>query len=246
MAQLTLAESSSNTIRAEWLGAERDLAALLRVQGDEPEARRAIHGHAMALRERYESVIRARRQPWSTNAWCRLHLLFAHLERHPMPHFNPWRAETERARSRCDRELASHALPRPAAPSAGPAPRLGRSCSVQQLATPAVTESERQRCAEVIRRETRRLLLAAGNHIYAGDVTLAQSALNAALRLSPGSRDLHRERAQAMADMGDVSGALREVVWWRGAFDEQASIRLANEIRDRLGRAKVRVDAPLE
>jgi hypothetical protein len=59
----------------------------------------------------------------------------------------------------------------------------------------------------------------------------AHGLLDQAIQLDPQLAEARRERAILKARLGDISGAMREVTWWRSSFGEESAEDLLDEIQ---------------
>ena len=79
--------------------------------------------------------------------------------------------------------------------------------------------------------EAARLIAQAANQVRARRYAAAHGLVDRALRLDPELAEAHRQRAILKARLGDVSGAMREVTWWRTSFGEESADDLLDEIQ---------------
>ena len=80
-----------------------------------------------------------------------------------------------------------------------------------------------------------RLLAQARTRSLTRQYAAAHGLVDRALRLAPGHAEAHRQRALLKAHLGDLSGALREVTWWRDAFGEESADDLLDEVQRIVG-----------
>jgi len=90
----------------------------------------------------------------------------------------------------------------------------------------SVTQARTVRAAE-----TEQLLSRAGEQMRARRYAEAHGLVDRALQLEPQDAEAHRQRAILKARLGDISGAVREVTWWRSSFGEESAEDLMDEIQ---------------
>jgi len=79
--------------------------------------------------------------------------------------------------------------------------------------------------------EATRLITQAASQVRARRYAAAHGLVDRALRLDPDHADARRQRAILKARLGDLSGAMREVTWWRTSFGEESADDLLDEIQ---------------
>jgi hypothetical protein len=85
--------------------------------------------------------------------------------------------------------------------------------------------------ATVLEAEADRLLAQARAKEKAGRHDEAHQLLDQVLKLSPDLAEARKERALIKAKLGDLSGALREVSWWRTSFGADSADDLLDELQ---------------
>jgi hypothetical protein len=76
-----------------------------------------------------------------------------------------------------------------------------------------------------------RLYTRASREFRARRYAEAHGLLDQTIALDPEHAEAHRERALLKARLGDISGAMREVTWWRSSFGEESAEDLLDEIQ---------------
>lgn len=76
-----------------------------------------------------------------------------------------------------------------------------------------------------------RLIAQATEKVRARRYAAAHGLVDRALRLDPNLAEGHRHLAILKARLGDLSGAMREVSWWRSSFGEESADDLLDEIQ---------------
>jgi hypothetical protein len=71
----------------------------------------------------------------------------------------------------------------------------------------------------------------AGREHRAGKHASALRLVEQALRARPGLAEARRHRARLKALLGDLSGAVADVVWWRATYGDESADRLLDELR---------------
>lgn len=85
--------------------------------------------------------------------------------------------------------------------------------------------------ASVREAEAKRLQARAGEAVGARRYAEAIRLLDRVLELIPDQPQARRQRTMARVRMGDLSGAVREVTWWRSAYGDESADELMAEIR---------------
>jgi hypothetical protein len=79
--------------------------------------------------------------------------------------------------------------------------------------------------------EAARLIAQATRKVRTRHYAAAHGLVDRALRLDPNHAEAHRQLAILKARLGDFSGAMREVSWWRSSFGEESADDLLDEIQ---------------
>lgn len=95
----------------------------------------------------------------------------------------------------------------------------------------AVRRVSLSRASTVKAAETERLLSQAEAAIKSGKHKEAHALLDQVLQLSPDLAEARKQRALTKARLGDLSGAMREVTWWRTSFGPESADDLLDEVQ---------------
>lgn len=95
----------------------------------------------------------------------------------------------------------------------------------------AVRQVSVQRSISVRDAQAHRLCSQASEEARARRYAEAHGLLDQALQLDPELAEARRDRAILKARLGDISGAMREVTWWRSSFGEESAEDLLDEIQ---------------
>jgi len=95
----------------------------------------------------------------------------------------------------------------------------------------AVRQVSVQRSVSVRDAQAHRLCSRASEEARARRYAEAHGLLDQALQLDPELAEARRDRAILKARLGDISGAMREVTWWRSSFGEESAEDLLDEIQ---------------
>jgi hypothetical protein len=95
----------------------------------------------------------------------------------------------------------------------------------------AVRRVSLSRSSTVQAAETERLLAQAEVAVKAGKHKEAHQLLDQVLQLAPNLAEARKQRALTKARLGDLSGAMREVSWWRSSFGTESADDLLDEVQ---------------
>jgi hypothetical protein len=79
--------------------------------------------------------------------------------------------------------------------------------------------------------ETERLVSQATEHLKARRYVAARRMLDRVLDISPDLAEAHKQQALIKARLGDYTGAMQEVSWWRTSFGSEAADDLLDEVQ---------------
>lgn len=96
-----------------------------------------------------------------------------------------------------------------------------------------VVDEHRRRQQQLAQRAQRAERLAAR-----GGADAAVREVGTVLELAPENDKARRLRALLRAKRGDLSGALREIAWWRARYGDVAADTLVDEVRKASGRGQ--------
>jgi len=177
--------------------------------------------------------------PYSVYAYCRIPLVVEHVwghRQHAKEKDMKWiRDEGESLfgyKTMCKRYSDKHQVsdrytrlavvgppipPRPTFPSVVP-------CRPADLILDARPSAARlKQCARFVRAEIRRLLRSSRRHERNKAYVRALSLVERAVLLAPKQPSLRRRSAELKARMGDATGAMQEVEWWRREYGDVAA-----------------------
>lgn len=79
--------------------------------------------------------------------------------------------------------------------------------------------------------KTERLLSQAKVQLETGQFPQAHQTLDRVLQITPNLAEARKQRALTRARLGDLSGALRDVSWWRTSFGHESADELMDQIK---------------
>jgi hypothetical protein len=210
----------------DFAGVDRQLSWLLNDRFSTPSERRAFLGEALLIRERLQRIEDSSASPTSVWATCRLQALENAVADRVTR--EPYRA-AELADACSSLVKLNHVAAPPQLKPTAP-PRSIR-CAVSELAIPGrVPVAARGSCQRVIAREIQQVQTKVNRATRAGDSAAVQRLLDYAIQLAPDSSAVHRQRALAKAKIGDYTGAVQELRWWRDSFGDESADRLASVV----------------
>lgn len=95
----------------------------------------------------------------------------------------------------------------------------------------AVRKVSVRKSASVSAATTQRLMTQAGKLSAKKDFRAAQQVLDQVLTLQPTNAEARKQRALMKAALGDLTGAMTEVGWWRDEFGDEAADELMDAVK---------------